>query len=166
METKVVAPQQGTVAYNRLWPIRALSDDEWVERFASGTLRKNKRLPGMRWRQQYIDERVAWEFGWEFKCLPSSRVTFGDAITSGDCKPLTELGWFADRHIQRCPFVEDVFEVKYITAAPHDDDEFEGAGLVMRQTSAPWLRPGHIVFAVIARFDPARGAYLRARNPS
>jgi len=66
--------------------LRLMSAEEFIEKHASGTLRKNKHL-GMVWRAQYLQERTAYEFGWGFECLPRSRVTFGDAYTEGDCKP-------------------------------------------------------------------------------
>jgi hypothetical protein len=43
--------------------------------------------------------------------MPSTRVTWNDAMTYGDCKPITEAGWYADKLISMCPFVEDVYEV-------------------------------------------------------
>src|SRR5690348_4233313 len=77
--------------------IRNLSAEDWIEQHSSGTLRKNKKI-GLRWRSQYISERVAYEFGHEFEVATSSRVTFNDAITYGDCKALTEVGWYAERY--------------------------------------------------------------------
>jgi hypothetical protein len=81
---------------------RMMPQQEWIDRHASGTLRKNARL-GMRHRSQYMEERTAWEFGWEWQCVPSSRVTLGDAITEGDCSAITEgtaraWAWCASRH--------------------------------------------------------------------
>src|SRR5262249_9130124 len=47
--------------------LRLMSAEEFIEKHASGTLRKNKSL-GMVWKQQYLAERCAYEFGWGFEC--------------------------------------------------------------------------------------------------
>ena len=144
--------------------IRTMDADEFVEKHASGTLRKNKRL-GMVWREQYLHERVAYEFGWEFDCLPRSRVTFGDAYTEGDTPSLTEAGWHIERYLELSTFPEDRFETKYINVEYKDGTTREGVGIIVRQTSAAWVPGGHIVFAIVAPFDPRSKSWLAARNP-
>jgi hypothetical protein len=145
--------------------LRELSAEEFIARHSSGTLRKNKEV-GMAWRAQYLEERIAYEFGYGFEALPRSRVTFGDAYTEGNCQPITEAGWLCERHITLRIFPEDYFEVKYINADYGDEGTREGIGLIVRQTSAPWVPDGHIVFAIVAEYDPRRKKWLRARNPS
>ncbi len=145
--------------------LRLMDAEEWINEHASGTLRKNKRL-GMAWRAQYLAERTAYEFGYGFECLPRSRVTFGDAYTEGDCKALTEAGWLCERHLMLNPFPEDRFEVKYLNVDYGEDHKKEGVGLIVRQTSAAFVPDGHIVFAIVAEFDPARKRWRRAQNPS
>lgn len=149
---------------NRRVQLRLLSAEEWVDRHASGTLRKNKSL-GMVWRSQYLAERTAYEFGWGFECLPRSRVTFGDAYTEGDCKPLTEAGWLCERYLTLAAFPDDQLEVKYIQVEYDTGTKKEGVGLVLRQTSAPFVPDGSLVFAIVAEFDPVRKRWKRARNP-
>jgi hypothetical protein len=51
--------------------IRNMPEEEWIDKHASGTLRKNKRI-GFSYRAQYLNERVAYEFGWGFQILPRS----------------------------------------------------------------------------------------------
>jgi hypothetical protein len=145
--------------------LREMNAEDWIVRHASGTLRKNKEV-GMAWRAQYLEERIAYEFGWCFECLPRSRVTFGDAYTEGNCQPITEAGWLCERYISMLIFPEDHCEVKYINADYGDDEVREGIGLIVRQTSAPWVPDGHIVFAIVAEFDPVRRKFKRAQNPS
>lgn len=146
--------------------VRKLSADVWVEDCGSGSLRKARAL-GFAWRQLYLDERCAHDFGWTFRVLPRSRVTFGDALMEGDCPPLTEACWHASRMIARNPFPDsDSYEVKYIKAHATDatgDVEAEGVGVVLRRTSAAWIPPGHLVFAIIAPWTP-RG-WQKAENP-
>lgn len=144
--------------------IRNMSADEWVEKHASGTLRKNKRI-GFAWRSQYLEERIAYEFGWEFKILPRSCVTFGDAITEGDCHSITETGWHMERYIAMKIFPEDYYEAKYIQTETSDGSKSEGIGLIVRETSAPWIPDGHVVFAIIAEFDTNEQKWCNAQNP-
>jgi hypothetical protein len=145
--------------------IREMSAEDFISRHASGTLRKNKEV-GMAWRGQYLEERIAYEFGYEFECLPRSRVTFGDAYTEGSCQPITEAGWLCERHISTRTFREDHYEVKYLHVDYGDDEQREGIGLILRQTSAAFVPDGHIVFAFVAEFDPVHKRWRKARNPS
>ncbi|MGE0709990.1 MAG: hypothetical protein AB7N76_25945 [Planctomycetota bacterium] len=144
--------------------VRTMKAEEWVERHASGTLRKNKRL-GFAWKSQYRDERTCFEFGWEFELLPSTQINFNVAITEGDQKALTEAGWFVDRLLTIHPFPEDDFELKYVIADYRDGPRREGVGLILRQTSAPWIPAGHMVFAIVAEWDPRAKRWLGAKNP-
>jgi hypothetical protein len=167
METRIVPVDEAVLAspaLARVLALRQMEADEFVERHASGTLRKNKRL-GMVWREQYLAERVAYEFGWEFECLPRSRVTFGDAYTEGDEPAITEAGWHIERYLELSPFPEDRFETKYVNVEYKDGRVREGIGIIVRQTSAPWVPGGHLVFAIVAGFDPATRRWLEARNP-
>jgi hypothetical protein len=151
-------------ALRRRVELRLLGAEEFIDRHASGTLRKNRAL-GMVWRSQYLQERTAYEFGWEFECLPRSRVTFGDAYTEGDCAPVTEAGWFCERYLSLVAFPGDRLEVKYLNVEYADDRKREGIGLVVRETSASFIPEGHIVFAIVAEFDPVKKRFRPARNP-
>lgn len=145
--------------------VRMMSESEFIETHASGTLRKNKRL-GFTSRSQYLHERAAFEFGYAFECTARNRVTFGDPFTEGDCKPLTEAGWHIDRYLTMSIFPEDYFEPKYIIVEDSDGSRREGVGIIVRQTSAPWVPSGFLVFAIIAEFNKAKGEWLPAVNPS
>lgn len=142
--------------------------DEWIENHASGTLRKNKRI-GMSWVNQYYTERFAYEFGWAFEVLPSTRMNFGQAITVGDCSAITECGWHCDR-IMELDIFGDEFEVKYIKAQGgfgknvNPEAEREGIGIIVKKTSAPFVPKNHIVFAIIAELNKETKT-LKARNP-
>jgi hypothetical protein len=145
--------------------LRLMTAEEFIDKHASGTLRKNKQL-GMVWRSQYLEERTAYEFGWGFECLPRSRVTFGDAYTEGNCRSLTEAGWLCERYISLAVFPEDRCEVKYINVDYGDGRTKEGVGLIVRATSAAFVPDGHLVFAIVAEYDPVRKRWRPARNPS
>lgn len=130
-----------------------VNNEQWfIENHASGTLRKNKRL-GMASRKQYLEERTAFHFGWHFQMVPRSRVTFGDAITEGDCKAITEAGWHIDRYIKRCLLTDEHVEAKYLHVTLEDESVKEGIGIVFRSTYAQWIPDGHIVYAIVAEYD-------------
>lgn len=167
MNTRKVKMRKRTASCDviaHLVELRTESADEFVEKRASGTLRKNKRI-GLAWRSQYLHERAAYEWGYAFECLPATRVTAGKAQTEGDCKPLTEVGWHCERYLARKVFPEDEFDVSYIRVVERDGQIREGVGLVVMQTSAAWVPDGHTVFAIIAELSSATGQYLAAINP-
>lgn len=146
--------------------IRLMKEDDFIEKHASGTLRKNKRL-GFTWRSQYLHERSAFEFGYPFECMPRNRVTFGDPYTEGDEKSLTEAGWHIDRYLTMSLFPEDYFEAKYISLEyPTNTFCREGVGIIVRQTSAPWVPSGFLLFAIVAEYDRPNRKWLEAVNPS
>ena len=166
-ETKIVPTSQEALASPALrqrLKIRSMSPEEWIEAHASGTLRKNKRI-GMAWRTQYQEERCIFEFGWTFQVLPRSRITWGVAITEGDNHSVTEAGWHIDRYIALRAFPEDRFETAYLQVEPEHGKRREGIGIVVRETSASWLPPGHLVFALVAEFKKRKGLWLPAQNP-
>ena len=142
---------------------RLYSMEQFIALHGSGTLRKNHRL-GFRTREHYLHERAAFEFGAGWECLPVSRVRWGDAISEPDCHPVTEAGWYADRYLTVCLFPGDRAEVKSIEVEYSDGTKREGIGLVLRATSAPWVPPGHLGFAIIAEWDPQSKSYREAIN--
>ncbi len=165
LKVEVSAELKNCPAFEKRLSIRQMSAEEFVENLASGTLRKNRKI-GMAWQSQYLEERTAYEFGWTFECVPRSRVTFGDAITEGDCHSITEAGWHCERYTRMSLFPEDKFEVKYINVEYANGTRREGIGLIVRQTSALFVPNGHLVFAIVAEFNPVRKEWLEARNPS
>jgi hypothetical protein len=152
-----------TTGLKRRVAIRNMSEADWIEKHSSGTLRKNKRI-GFTYRTQYLTERTAYEFGYGFEVVPRSQITFGDPISEEDCHSITEAGW----HIERVMMMDifgDRIEAKYIHAAFRDGTNREGVGIIVRETSAAWLPSGHIVFSIIAEFDPIKKAWKDAINP-
>lgn len=143
--------------------IRNMSESDWIETHGSGTLRKNKRI-GFTYRTQYLAERVAYEFGFGFQILPRSQITFGDPITEENSHPITEAGWHIERYMEMNLFGDRV-EAKYVHVSYRDNSQKEGVGMIVRDTTAPWVPPGHIVFALVAEFDPYRKAWNESVNP-
>ena len=146
--------------------IRCMPESEWILEHGSGTLRKNKRL-GMAWRSQYLQERVAWEFGHCFELVPRSRLTFGDAITEGDCHSVTEAGWYIDRYftLNTSLFPQDYYECKSVVVTPSEGPVREGIGIVVRRTCASWLPSGYVLFAIVAQYNRLLKRYEEAKNP-
>jgi hypothetical protein len=70
-----------------------------------------------------------------------------------------------ERYLELSTFPEDRFEAKYLNVEYKDGRKREGIGLIVRETSAPFVPGGHIVFAIVAEFDPGRGIFLGAVNP-
>ena len=169
METKKVPLSEAAAASPAMTSrvaMRTKSADAWIEDHASGTLRKNKRI-GFKWKSQYLHERICYEFGWLFESMPASYVTFNDPITEGDCHAITEAGWHIERGLTMWPFPEDVFETKYIEVS--DDKEATkkraGVGVIVKQTSAPFVPESHLVFALIADWDPVAKDWINHGNP-
>lgn len=141
-----------------------MSMEHFIEHHGSGTLRKNTRI-GMVTKSHYLEERVAYVFGYGFVCLPRSYVTYGDAYSEPDCHPITEAGWHAERMMMVSPFPEDKFQVKYIMIEHQNGDREEGVGIIVRQTCASFIPSGHIVFAIVAHFDKKKKKFRKAKNP-
>lgn len=154
---------ENLVSWTRRCSIRTLSEETWIDKHASGTLRKNKAI-GFSYRQQYLAERIAYEFGYGFEILPRSQITFGDPISEENCKPLTEAGWHIERYMALNVF-NDRIEAKYIHASYRDNSSREGVGIILRETSASWIPAGHIVFSIIAEFNPHLKIWEKAINP-
>lgn len=164
METKFVeVGTEKSTAFQRRIRERMMVTDEWIEAHGSGTLRKNKRI-GFAWQKQYMSERIAYEFGFVFEIMPRTRVVYNDAISEGDCHPVTEAGWHIERYMALSVFSEDIFEGKYIIVEETDGKRREGIGIIVKQTSFQ-VPSGNVVFAIIAEFDNKTKEFHPARNP-
>ncbi len=157
-------PENAWPTMQARYDLRHASADQWIESHASGTLRKNKRI-GFRWYDQYLHERVVYEFGWCFEVAPASRVLTGAPYTEGDNHAVTESGWHAERYLTMQFFPEDEFQVAYLNVEDADGTTREGIGIVVNKTSAAWVGNGKVVFAIIAEFDKAKQVFLPANNP-
>lgn len=160
METKVVKFKK---SYTMLDKVRTMSKEKFIKKHASGTLRKNTKL-GLKTYSQYLEERIAYEFGWEFQTDYATRVTVGPAMSEGDVKGSTELGWHAERYLNTRVFKEDKVAVKYITYEDREGNIREGNGIIIEETSFN-LPNGYIVFAIIQEWDNNKNEWLEAVNP-
>lgn len=160
VETKVVPFNPSNTVLDN---VRTMSKDEFIENHGSGTLRKNTRL-GMKNHNHYMDERIAYEFGWEFMAPMATRVTIGNAMSEGDVKGNTELGWHAERYLSTRVFPEDKAQVAYIIYEDEEGNKREGNGIVITETSFD-LGPGRIIFALVQEYDAKAEQWLPAVNP-
>ncbi len=152
METKILTE----VNVNpKVVDVRNLSKEDWIAKYASGTLRHSHDL-GLRAHSLYLEERTAFEFGWEFRIAPSSRVLFNDLMAEGDCPAITELVWHTRRAQALSRFDGDTFVPKYIHLTV-DGEQIEGAGILVTATSAPWIPAGHLIFAFVATWTKKEG---------
>lgn len=160
METKVLDfVSSNTILDN----VRLMNKSDFIENHGSGTLRKNKKI-GLKHNSQYWEERICYEFGWEFRMLPSTRVTVGNAQTEGDVKGLTEYGWFVERYMQTRVFKEDKIVPVYLQVEDSSGVRVEGNGIMLSETSFK-IPSGNVIFAIITPFDTDSGEWLEALNP-
>lgn len=131
----------------------------------SGTLRKNARI-GFRYIPQLEHEAICQTLGWAFEIIPTTYLTFNDAITEGDCHALTEVGWHVDRLLTIRPFSEDRFELKYINIQDTEGNIIrQGVGLIVWETSVQWIRKGTVCFALLTEYDPIKKEWTECTNP-
>lgn len=159
---KVPVTAQGVPA--RIVENRVMSNAAWIEAHGSGTLKDNKEL-GFVWSIQCLSERLAYTFGYGFSAFKSHQVTFNDSISECDEAAYTLAGRWVKRYLAKSLFPEDYFEIKYVIVTSEEGKrEWEGIGLIVRQTSAQFIPDEMMVVARIARYDPAAGRWDAAVN--
>lgn len=141
--------------------LRNTSKEEFIEKWGSGTLRKSHRL-GFDTHDAYLQERIRFEFGIAFEIIQRSRVTYSD-IKLISSQALTELGWHAERMIELRPFDSDEFVCKQFDIEYANGTIKQGAGILLKSTSASWIPNGYMVFAIIT--EKRNNQYLPAINP-
>lgn len=163
-KTKIVPLKVSEGFPSNILNVRNMTEDEFIENHGSGSLRKAKKL-GTAYKALYKEERVAYDFGWEFKVLPNSRITYNDAIAEGDCSAFTESCWHAERYLQKNPFEDDIFELKYLIVEESETCRYEGIGLFCKQTNASYIGDGNTLFCIIAEYNTKTHEWEEARNP-
>lgn len=141
-----------------------LTDPELSDRL-SGTLRKNARL-GFRYHDQLVSEAIAQTLGWCFECLPTTYITYNDALSEGDCHSVTEAGWHFDRLLKSHIFAEDVFILQYVNIQDAKGNiERQGIAIITKETSIQWIPKGNLVFAMLSEFNQETQEWLPCENP-
>ena len=163
-KTKIVPMNESLLLPLGISYVRTLTEFDFIEHCGSGTLRKAKRL-GSAYISLYREERIAYDFGWEFRIAPNSRITYNDAIAEGDCHSVTEAQWFAERYITLNRFAEDKWSFKYIIVEDSDGTRTEGIGLFCKQTCADFIGAGNSLYSIIAEWDNEKKEWKDAKNP-
>lgn len=125
--------------------LRELSQDEFIQQYGSGTLRKSHKL-GFDVRKAYLQERTRFEFGQGFELIQRSRLVYQDPKLEPS-QGITELCWHLERMITLRPFESDVFEPKYLEVTYPDESIKHSHGIFVHFTSAKWIPPGYIAIA-------------------
>ena len=167
METKKINISNALLEVKELSHLikqRTMSAEEWIAIHASGTLRKNNAI-GMVWKQQYLHERVAYQYGFEFNIAPKSRVLTGEALTEGDNHSVTEAGWHIERYMTLNLFQEESLKCVYLNVESSENEIHEGIGIVFETTTAQWIPEGYVVYSIVAEYSKKDQAFLPANNP-
>ena len=167
METKVVEIHESiknSPVLERRIHQRTSSRKDFIEKYGSGTIKKAMLL-GCKIKDFYLEERVAFVFGWEFEVIPSSRIKIGEVLAESDCKSQTEAFWHILRYRETNIFPNDIYLCKYIEVEYSDGIKKEGIGIFVSQTSAKFIPKGNSVFSIISEFSRIKNEYKDALNP-
>lgn len=150
-----------TIRSKNLLEIRNFSRAEFIERHASGTLRKASRS-GLDCDEHYLHERLAFEFGFTFDSINSENIKLRKGISLPDTSAVTETLWLFDRYVAMHVFEEDTFELNYIEFV---DSPKQGLGIVLKKTNVDWIPENRTVYALIAEYDCKTNHWKDAVNP-
>jgi 8-oxo-dGTP pyrophosphatase MutT (NUDIX family) len=122
----------------------ALADtvpEHWATTYGSGTLRRAIE-EGLAWRELYLQERAAFEFGYGFTPAARSRLTVGRALAASDDPATTETCWWA--RVLRWRAERDGRPAKVCVQHARLDDgdggAHEGVSIVYEPSTRPlWL---------------------------
>ena len=141
-----------------------LTTDQLSDRL-SGTLKKNARI-GFKHFSQLEHEAICQTLGWGFEIIPTTYLTFNDAVTEGDCHSLTEVGWHFDRLLSVHIFPEDIFELRYINIQDQEGIIVrQGVGIIVKKTSVQWVKNGSMCFALLTEYDSKTKEWTECVNP-
>jgi hypothetical protein len=93
---------------------------------------------GMRWREMYLGERIALEFGYGFEAVPASRCQLGDALATSDDPSTTETCWWARALRYRAHRDGRADVVRVVHARISDSDGGAQESIALHLTPNPW----------------------------
>lgn len=129
--------------------------EHWAAAYGSGTLRRAIE-EGLAWRELYLHERVAFEFGYGFEAAQRSRLNLGQAYAEGDSPGTTETCWWARALRYRASENGRPAEIAVHHARLSDGDggAREGIAIVYTPRSRPaWLPTDRCLVAFTAAED-------------
>ena len=144
--------------------IQKLTKQEFVEKCASGTLRKAVKL-GFAHKDLYVDERISYEFGYEFMRAPASRVLYGPPVVEGDNHFVTEAIWHIERYLTLKTTETEQFECSYINYENAEGSIIEGIGIKVLASSSSLYVDGFEIFAIVGVWDKPNNCWLKTSNP-
>ena len=135
-----------------LYKRRFMSKEYFLDTYASGTLRKSAQF-GLAINNFLRDERIAFEFGYNWGWVAATNFEAGKLIGAGDCRMVTEAVWHLGTRRSLIPttFPEDVFELRHIETeytGKKGKVAVKGAALVLTETSASFVGTGNVVFCL------------------
>lgn len=160
-----ITPGLDTQVLMRTTPLKEWLNVKKLSDRLSGTLKKNASI-GFRYQSQLEHEALAQTMGWGFEAIPTSYLTFNDALTEGDCHSITEVGWHVDRLLNIHPFSEDIFELKFINIQDQEGNLLrQGIGIIVKETSIQWIGNGKLVIALLTEYSIKDKDWTPALNP-
>jgi hypothetical protein len=164
MQTEKVLLKESLILPKYLLDMREMSEVDWIQKYGSGTLRDSVEY-GTAYKTLYRHERICWEYGSGFECIPTTRVLPNIIIAEGDCPQYREALYYFKKIKARRLFQEDYYEFKYINITESDDSVRQGAGIILRATTTSWIPDGHMVLAIVAEYDTKTKQWKDAVNP-
>ena len=161
---KVDLSKESSLLPQRIVNARTITNSQWIDEHGSGTLRDNKELKFV-WSMQCLAERIAYTFGYGFGAYKEHLVTFNDSISECDEQSYTLAGRWMKRYLAMKLFPEDYFELKYVIIKDESGKrEWEGIGVIVRETSASFVPDGIMIVAKIAMYNTNTHQWQKAVN--
>jgi hypothetical protein len=154
MKTVIIPlSEQSQQLPQRIIEKRTMSNTDFIKNHGSGTLKDNKDY-GFIWSIQCLSERLAYTFGYGFTAQKSHLVVFNDSISECDETAYTMSGRWFKAYQSKKLFNEDYFEIKYVSIKNEDGSKnWEGIGVIVRETSATFIPDNIIVVAKVCQFN-------------
>lgn len=144
--------------------IKKYTREEFIDKCASGTLRKAAKL-GFAHKDLYTEERISYEFGFEFMRAPSSRVLYGPPVVEGDNHFITEAIWHIERYLTLKTTETTKFSCTYINWEDCCGVVTEGIGIRVLESESSLFVEGFEIFAIVCIWDRANNCWLKTVNP-
>lgn len=131
---------QGPFGHYNAMVRKALIDvcpEHWIATYGSGSLRYAVQ-EAMRWREMYLEERVALEYGYGFEAIHASRCLIGDALAASNDPGTTETCWWARALRYRAQRDSRADKVQVVHARVTDGDGATTEGIALYLQPDPW----------------------------
>lgn len=133
---------------------------EWIAEHASGTLQRAVQ-EGLSYKNMYLSERTAFEFGYGFELVYNSRLTRGQILAECNTPAITETLWFTRvlRHRLR-----PIKVTSHYFILTEENQRTEGVGIMLSGLNLPdWIPEGKVPIAFVSIIE--NGKYSKPVNP-